>query len=103
MDFELSADHRLIKETFARFCDEQIMPNAAAIDEAHDYPYDLFRQLGDLGFFGMRYPEKVGGSDLDILALCLALTEVGARLDVACGLCRDAVADGHQLSPPARQ
>ncbi len=76
MDFELSEDHRLIQETFSRFCDERIIPNAAAIDEAHDYPYALFRELGDLGFFGMRYPEDVGGSALDILALCLALEQV---------------------------
>ena len=76
MDFELSDDHKLIQETFARFCDERIMPNAAAIDEAHDYPFELFRELGDLGFFGMRYPEEVGGSNLDLLALCLALREV---------------------------
>jgi len=76
MDFELSEDHRLIQETFSRFCDERIIPNAAAMDEAHDYPYALFRELGDLGFFGMRYPEDVGGSALDILALCLALEQV---------------------------
>ncbi|NOZ65791.1 MAG: acyl-CoA dehydrogenase [Alphaproteobacteria bacterium] len=76
MDFDLSEDHRLIKETFARFCDERIMPQAEAIDEAHEYPYELFRELGELGFFGMRYPEDAGGSNLDLLALCLALREV---------------------------
>lgn len=76
MDFDLSDDHRMIKDTFARFCDERIIPQAAALDEAHEYPYELFRELGDLGFFGMRYPEEVGGSNLDLLALCLALTEV---------------------------
>jgi len=76
MDFDLSDDHKMIKDTFARFCDERIIPAAAAIDEAHEYPYALFRELGDLGFFGMRYPEEAGGSNLDLLALCLALTEV---------------------------
>ncbi len=76
MDFDLSDDHKMIKDTFARFCDERIIPAAEAIDEAHEYPYELFRELGDLGFFGMRYPEEAGGSNLDLLALCLALTEV---------------------------
>ncbi len=76
MDFELSEDHKLIKETFARFCDERIIPNAQAMDEAHEYPFELFRELGDLGFFGMRYPEGVGGTNMDLLALCLALREV---------------------------
>ena len=76
MDFELSQEHRMIRDTFARFCDERVIPNAAAIDEAHEYPMELFRELGDLGFFGMRYPEDIGGSNLDLLALCLALTEI---------------------------
>ncbi|MCF8473925.1 MAG: acyl-CoA dehydrogenase family protein [Emcibacter sp.] len=76
MDFELSEDHRLIKESFSRFCDERIIPNAEALDEAHEYPYALFRELGDLGFFGMRYPEEVGGTGMDLLALCLALREI---------------------------
>ena len=35
MDFELSEDHKMIRDTFARFCDERIIPHAAAIDEAH--------------------------------------------------------------------
>jgi len=76
MDFDLSEEQTLIKATFARFCDARIIPHADAIDAAHDYPYELFRELGDLGFFGLRYPEAVGGSNMDILALCLALREV---------------------------
>jgi alkylation response protein AidB-like acyl-CoA dehydrogenase len=76
MDFELSDEHRMIQDTFARFCDERIIPNAEAIDEAHEYPFELFRELGDMGFFGMRYPEELGGSNQNLLALCLALTEV---------------------------
>ncbi len=76
MDFTLSPDHQMIKDVFARFCDERIIPNAEAMDEAHEYPYELFRELGDLGFFGMRYPEESGGSGMDILALCLALREI---------------------------
>lgn len=76
MDFELSDEHRMIQDTFARFCNERIIPNAEAIDEAHEYPFELFRELGELGFFGMRYPESLGGSDQNLLALCLALTEV---------------------------
>jgi butyryl-CoA dehydrogenase len=86
MDFELSEEHQMIRDTFARFCDERIIPNAEAIDEAHEYPFELFHELGDMGFFGMRYPEEVGGSNLDLLALCLALTEV-ARGSLSVGAC----------------
>ncbi len=76
MDFELLDEQRQVQETFARFCDEEIIPNAAAIDEAHAFPQKLFGMLGALGFFGMRYPAAVGGSDLDLVSLCIALEEI---------------------------
>lgn len=76
MNFELLDEQAQIRETFARFCDEQITPSAAAIDEAHEFPRELFGKLGALGFFGMRYPAIVGGSDLDLVSLCIALEEI---------------------------
>jgi butyryl-CoA dehydrogenase len=76
MNFDLSDEQRQIQETFARFCDEQIIPQAAAIDEAHAYPRALFNQLGALGFFGMRYPVSIGGLAVDLVTLCLALEEI---------------------------
>ncbi len=76
MDFNLSEEQRQIRDTFARFCDERIRPAAEALDEAHAYPRELMGELAGLGFFGMRYPEDVGGVDLDLISLCLALEEI---------------------------
>ncbi len=76
MDFELSQEQQTVQDTFARFCDEKITPQAEAIDEAHEFPWELFRELGDMGFFGMRYPESDGGSGMDLNSFCLALTEI---------------------------
>ncbi len=76
MDFDLTDEQRAIQDTFARFCDERIAPQAAALDEAHAFPRSLFRELAELGFFGMRYPESVGGTGLALTEFCLALTEV---------------------------
>lgn len=76
MDFELSQEQQAVRDTFARFCDEKIAPQAEAIDEAHEFPWELFRALGELGFFGMRYPESDGGSGMDLNSYCLALTEI---------------------------
>ena len=84
MDFALSEEQQLVRDTFARFSTDQIKPRAAAIDEAGQFPQELFKELGDLGLFGMRYPESVGGTDLGFLSLCLALSEVArASLSVA--------------------
>ncbi len=76
MDFELSAEQRQVRDTFARFCDERIAPQAAALDEAHAFPRELFGQLAALGLFGMRYPEDVGGSGMQLTEFCLALEEI---------------------------
>ena len=76
MNFDFTEDQRVVQETFARFSDEQIAPKAEALDEAHAFPREVFEQLGELGFFGMRYPEEVGGTGLDLLSLCLAVTEI---------------------------
>src|SRR5512135_3110201 len=76
MNFEPSPEQRQVRETFARFCDERIAPQAAALDEAHVFPRELFNELADLGFFGMRYPEDAGGSGMALTEFCLALTEI---------------------------
>ncbi|AKU11680.1 acyl-CoA dehydrogenase [Azoarcus sp. CIB] len=76
MNFDLTDEQRAIRDTFARFCDERIAPQAAALDEARAFPRALFRELAELGFFGMRYPESVGGTGLALTEFCLALTEV---------------------------
>jgi alkylation response protein AidB-like acyl-CoA dehydrogenase len=76
MNFDLSDEQRQIQDTFSRFCDDKIVPQAAAMDEAHAFPRALFMELGALGFFAMRYPSAVGGLELDLVSLCLALEEI---------------------------
>ncbi|MBI3370652.1 MAG: acyl-CoA dehydrogenase family protein [Betaproteobacteria bacterium] len=65
-----------IRDAFARFSDQEIAPRAAALDEAHAFPRELFARLGELGFFGMRYPESDGGSGASLAGFCLALEEI---------------------------
>ena len=76
MDFELSEDQRAVRDTFARFVDGRVVPNAQAIDESHAYPRELMVELAQLGFFGMRYPEDAGGSGTGLAEFALALEEV---------------------------
>jgi alkylation response protein AidB-like acyl-CoA dehydrogenase len=76
MDFELSPEQREIKATFARFSNEKIAPQAAAIDAAHAFPRAVFDQLAAMGLFGMRYPEEDGGTGLALIEFCLALEEI---------------------------
>ena len=76
MDFDLSDEQKVVRDTFARFSDERIAPRAAEIDHSHAFPADAFRELAELGFFGMRYPESVGGSGADLVTFCLAIEEI---------------------------
>lgn len=86
MDFDLSEQQRAVRDLFARFCDERIAPAAAALDASHAFPRELFGQLAELGFFGMRYPEGVGGTGMNLLSFCLALAEI-SRGSVALAGC----------------
>ena len=56
MDFSLTEQQKIVRDTFSRFCDEKVKPVAAEIDEAEQYPRDLIDQLGELGFYGLLYP-----------------------------------------------
>lgn len=86
MDFELSSEQRAIKDTFARFADERIASQAAALDEAHAFPRAIFDALAGMGLFGMRYPEADGGHGLALTEFCLALEEI-ARGSLAVAGC----------------
>jgi len=76
MVLHLTDEQIAIRDTFSRFTDEQIIPNAEAIDVAHEYPRDIVKQLADLGFVGMRYPEEVGGSNVDLVTFCLCVEQI---------------------------
>jgi len=76
MDFAPTEEQALIRETFARFSDDRVRPAAHEIDQSHTFPRALFEELGDLGFFGMLYPEDVGGTDVGLIAFCAGLEEI---------------------------
>jgi len=76
MDFELNNDQELIQKTFRDFVANEVTPQAESIDKNKVFPMALFKKVGDLGFFGMRYPESAGGTELDILSYCLAVIEL---------------------------
>jgi alkylation response protein AidB-like acyl-CoA dehydrogenase len=86
MDYELNIEQRQVRDTFARYCDERIAPQAAALDEAHAFPRELFAELAGMGLFGMRYPEDVGGSGMRLTEFCLALEEI-ARGSMSLAAC----------------
>lgn len=85
MEFELSEEHRLIKDTARRIAREVIAPRAKEVDETGEYPEDFFQAFKQAGLLGMAIPEEMGGTGNGILALCLAIEEV-AKYECGAGL-----------------
>ena len=80
MNFDLEPEQRDFAATVRDFVDAEIRPNAERWDAEHELPMDAVKQMGDLGLFGLPFPEKYGGSGADFLTLCLAIEEI-ARVD----------------------
>jgi alkylation response protein AidB-like acyl-CoA dehydrogenase len=85
MDFELSEEHRLIRETARRIAREVVAPRAKEVDETCEYPHDFFEAFRKAGLLGMAIPESMGGTGNGILPLCLAIEEV-AKYECGAGL-----------------
>jgi alkylation response protein AidB-like acyl-CoA dehydrogenase len=80
MDFRLSDEHEALRKTVEEFAREVVAPQAEQYDRSEEFPYDVVRQMGEMGLFGLPFPEDYGGMGGDFLALCLAIEEL-ARAD----------------------
>ena len=80
MNFELSEEQQLIRETVRDFAEREIKPVAQELDEKAEFSHDLTSKIGELGLFGMNIPEQYGGQGLDTLSYIIAVEEI-ARVD----------------------
>jgi alkylation response protein AidB-like acyl-CoA dehydrogenase len=71
-----TAEQEEFRKAVARFVDGEVAPAAEAIDERGEFPAKLFKRLGELGYLGLRYPEKYGGADADMVTYCLFAEEL---------------------------
>src|SRR3954462_2261305 len=93
MDFRLSDEHEALRKTVETFAREVVAPQAAEHDRTEEFPYDVIAQMGQMGLFGLPFPESYGGMGGDFFALCLAIEElaragssVAITLEAAVGL-----------------
>src|SRR3954449_5085510 len=80
VDFRLDEEQEALRASVRDFAREQVAPVIAAHYEHKTFPYDLVRQMGKMGLFGLPFPEEYGGMGGDYFVLCLALEEL-ARVD----------------------
>ncbi len=76
MDFCLSETQELFRQEVARFVESEVVPIAEEVDRKGEFPRTIFRRMGELGYFGLRYPEEFGGAAADMLTYCLFCEEV---------------------------
>src|SRR2546427_5243895 len=89
MDFELTSEQQAIRDTCRDFAKEVVAPAAEDLDRNHKFGYEIVRQMGDLGLFGLPFSAEYGGASADFLSLCLAIEEI-SRADAGVGITLEA-------------
>jgi alkylation response protein AidB-like acyl-CoA dehydrogenase len=80
MDFELSDEQRLLRDTVRDFARNEVAPVAEELDRTKAFPYELVAKMGELGLMGIPFPEEYGGGGADTLSYALAVEEL-TRID----------------------
>jgi len=80
LDTRLTDEQQSLRKTVEEFANEVVAPVAAHHDRTATFPYTVVRQMGEMGLFGLPFPEQYGGMGGDYFTLCLALEEL-ARVD----------------------
>ncbi|HEX3243558.1 MAG TPA: acyl-CoA dehydrogenase family protein [Solirubrobacterales bacterium] len=80
MNFELSDEQRLLRETVRDFARQEVAPVAEELDREKRFPYEIVAKMGALGLMGIPFPQDYGGGGADTLSYVLAVEEL-ARVD----------------------
>jgi len=76
MDFNLSAEHQMLRDMYRKFAETEVKPLAEEIDEEERFPVETVKKLARYGFMGIPYPAKYGGAGGDVLAYSMAVEEL---------------------------
>jgi len=76
MDFKLSEEHELLRQTVRDFAEKEVGPTAAERDEEERFDREIFNKMAELGLTGIPWPEEYGGAGMDYLAYAIAVEEL---------------------------
>src|SRR5258708_32167344 len=77
MDFELNQEQKMYQRAVRDFCEGEIKPYAAEVDQTGELRWEAIRKMPNLGLTGLQVPEEYGGAGLDGVSAATALEEVG--------------------------
>ena len=85
MDLEFTSEQEAFRKVVRDFAVSEIEPHAADWDRDHTFPVDAVLAMGELGLFGLVFPEEYGGAGAEFSTLCIAIEEIG-RVDQSAGI-----------------
>jgi short-chain 2-methylacyl-CoA dehydrogenase len=89
LSFALAPEQEEFRKVVADFADRVVAPAAEGFNAEKRFPVEIVRQMGEMGLFGIPFPEQYGGMGGDYLTLCLAIEELG-RVDQSVGITLEA-------------
>ncbi len=96
---EFKEEHVAFRRVMRDFADAEIAPHAREWDRSRSFPLEAVAKMGDLGLFGLPFPEQYGGAASDFTTLCIAIEELG-RVDQSIAITLEA-AVGLGINPIA--
>lgn len=85
MDFQLTTEQQMIRDLCKNFVKIEIAPIAEETDQTGQFPYPVWKKMGDLGMVGIPFPEEYGGGGMDWLSMMIAIEEI-SRGDASLGV-----------------
>jgi butyryl-CoA dehydrogenase len=76
MDFQLSEEHKILKETVRNFAEKELRPKAAEYDRKREFPYENVNKASSLNLMGIMVPEQYGGGGMDAISYVIAIEEI---------------------------
>ena len=77
MDFRLSKEQEMLRQMFRDFCQNEVKPIAAEVDENERFPWETVKKMGELGLMGIYFPKEYGGGGADVLSYAMFVEELG--------------------------
>ena len=85
MNFELTEEHKMIRDAARDFAQNELLPGVIERDENQTFPTSQIKKLGDLGFLGMMVDPIYGGAGMDTISYVLAMEEI-SKIDASCSV-----------------
>ena len=85
MNFELTEEHKMIRDAARDFAQTELLPGVIERDENQTFPAEQIKKLGELGFLGMMVDPKYGGAGMDAISYVLAMEEI-SKVDASCSV-----------------